>query len=411
MVPTAELVLAVARQLGAEPDDPPLPSPLRPLLRFRGRPAERTVTTVREVLDGSPEFRERVARVLEDLDDPDPVARLVVLRPDGWERELADRVTRADRDRAERDAAEEDRTAQRRLEGVESALADRDAELARRDEELTGVRRELDRERGRRVAAERDAAERLGELEDRRGDLTRAVRELGEARRELEVLHAELRALRAESVPVTDPAMDAARSTAFDDLVDALAAVDRATERLRTTLEPPAEEPPGPTGSDAADAPRRRRRRVPVAIRRGVVEGSVEGIDQLLRTPGAVVLVDGYNLTMSAWPALRPAEQRDQVVRLLTDLRSRTGAEVHVVFDGGEVGERPSVQVPLGVRTHYSPVGVEADDVLIGVVPTIPVDRPVVVVSSDRRVRDGVRRFGANLVRSAELLAWTRAAR
>jgi hypothetical protein len=84
---------------------------------------------------------------------------------------------------------------------------------------------------------------------------------------------------------------------------------------------------------------------------------------------------------------------------------------VHVVFDGGEVGERPSVQVPLGIRVHFSPVGVEADDVLIGVVPTVPVDRPVVVVSSDRRVRDGVRRFGANLVRSAELLGWVRAAR
>ncbi|MBU6215779.1 MAG: hypothetical protein KGR17_04165, partial [Acidobacteria bacterium] len=59
----------------------------------------------------------------------------------------------------------------------------------------------------------------------------------------------------------------------------------------------------------------------------------------------------------------------------------------------------------------FSPVGVEADDVLIGVVPTLPVDRPVVVVSSDRRVRDGVRPFGANLLRSAELLAWARASR
>jgi predicted RNA-binding protein with PIN domain len=114
---------------------------------------------------------------------------------------------------------------------------------------------------------------------------------------------------------------------------------------------------------------------------------------------------------MSAWPDLGPAEQREQVVRLLTDLRSRTGAEVHVVFDGGDVGERPAVHVPLGVRTHFSPVGVEADDVLIGVVPTLPVDRAVVVVSSDRRVRDGVRPFGANVLRSAELLRWARGAR
>jgi len=413
LVPTVELALAVARTSGTEPGDAPPPAPLRPLLGFRGRPAERTVATVRRALEDDPVFRERVARALDYVDDPDPVAVLVLTRPDGWERDLAALVERIRLEHSEQRAAAEDSALQRRLDGVSAALGSREAELAERLSELANVRAELDRERARRSDAERAVADRSEELAAVAAERDRAVRELAEARRETAAVHAELQAVRAEPRAVLDPAAEAARRTALDDLVRVLEELDRAAGSLRASLEPP--EAPG-AGADLAPsgsrpASRVRRRRVPLTLRRGVVEGTVEGVDQLLRAPEVVVLVDGYNLSMSAWPDLGPSEQRDQVVRLLTDLRSRTGAEVHVVFDGGEVGERPAVHVPLGIRIHFSPVGVEADDVLIGVVPTLPVDRPVVVVSSDRRVRDGVRPFGANLLRSAELLAWARASR
>lgn len=417
LVPTVEFALAVARTSGAEPGDAPPPAPIRPLLGFRGRPAERTVATVRRVLEEDPGFRDRVARALDDVDDPDPVAVLVLTRPEGWEGDLAALVERARLEHSEQRAAAEDSALQRRLDGVSAALGSREAELAERLAELANVRAELDRERSRRGDAERAVADRSEELAAVAAERDRAVRELAEARREAAVVHAELQAVRAEPRAVLDPAVEAARRTALDDLVRVLEELDRAAGSLRASLEPP-EAPGDGAGAGAGLAPsgsrpasRVRRRRVPLPLRRGVVEGTVEGVDQLLRAPQVVVLVDGYNLSMSAWPDLGPSEQRDQVVRLLTDLRSRTGAEVHVVFDGGEVGERPAVHVPLGVRTHFSPVGVEADDVLIGVVPTLPVDRPVVVVSSDRRVRDGVRPFGANLLRSAELLAWARASR
>jgi predicted RNA-binding protein with PIN domain len=147
---------------------------------------------------------------------------------------------------------------------------------------------------------------------------------------------------------------------------------------------------------------------LPVRLERGAVDGTAEAVDQLLRVPGAVVLVDGYNLSMASSPTLPIAVQRDQAINLLTAAHARTGSEIHVVFDGGDVGERPSVQAPLGIRVHFSPSGVEADDVLIELVPSIDPDRAVVVVSSDGRVRDGVRRFGANVVRSEDLLAWAR---
>ena len=137
-----------------------------------------------------------------------------------------------------------------------------------------------------------------------------------------------------------------------------------------------------------------------------MLEGSPSAVDQLLRVPGVVVFVDGYNLGMTVWRSLAPAALRDRTVGFLTDVATRTGAEVVVVFDGGDVGQRLAVAAPLGVRTLYSPTGVEADDVLIDVVADLPVARPVVVVSSDRRVRDGVRRSGANVLRSEELWAW-----
>ncbi len=411
LVPTVELALAVARTAGTEPGDAPPPAPLRPLLGFRGRPAERTVATVREVLDADTVFRERVARALDDVAEPDPVAVLVLRRPDGWEAELAERVDRARNERSEQRAAARDTTLQRRLDGARAALAEREAELAARVDELRAVRSDLERERSRRVEAEREVAERSAGFDALAAERDRAVRELADARREAAAVHAELQAVRAEPQEVLDPVVEAARRSALDEVVRLLDELDRAAGALRVTLEPP--DTPGTDSAPGGSrpAPRVRRRRTPVQLRRGVVEGTVEGVDQLLRVPGVVVLVDGYNLSMSAWPDLGPAEQREQVVRLLTDLRSRTGAEVHVVFDGGDIGERPAVHVPLGVRTHFSPVGVEADDVLIGVVPTLPLDRAVVVVSSDRRIRDGVRPFGANVLRSAELLRWARGAR
>ncbi|MFM7509434.1 MAG: NYN domain-containing protein, partial [Actinomycetota bacterium] len=168
----------------------------------------------------------------------------------------------------------------------------------------------------------------------------------------------------------------------------------------------PAPTVPAATGSAATGSTRRRR---PQRLVRGAVEGTPAGVDQLLRSPGALVVVDGYNLAMAVWRSLSPAELRDRTVGFLTDVRSRTGADVVVVFDGGEIGERLAVAAPVGVRTMFSPTGIEADDVIIDLMAKVPAEQPVVVVSSDRRVRDGVRRQGANVIRSEELWAWSQA--
>lgn len=146
-------------------------------------------------------------------------------------------------------------------------------------------------------------------------------------------------------------------------------------------------------------------RRVPVALPGGMFDDSPEAAAHLLRTPGAVLVVDGYNVTMAGWPELPVADQRRRLVSALSDLAHRTATPVEVVFDGAEVEplSLPGATRQM-VRVRFSEPGVEADDVVIDLVGRIPAATPVIVASSDRRVRDGTRRRGANVVHARQLL-------
>ena len=76
------------------------------------------------------------------------------------------------------------------------------------------------------------------------------------------------------------------------------------------------------------------------------------------------------------------------------------------MFDGAELrmpGVVPST--PKSVRVSFSPPGVEADDEVLELVDQLPVTRPVLVASSDRRVQTGATRAGANVISNDQLLA------
>ena len=119
--------------------------------------------------------------------------------------------------------------------------------------------------------------------------------------------------------------------------------------------------------------------------------------------PHAHLVVDGYNVTKSAYPALALAEQRRRLVDGLVPLAARTGAEVTCVFDGAEVDGR-STSLQRGVRVVFSEPGVTADDKIRRLVRAEPRGRVVVVVSSDGEVASGVRASGARPVASAALV-------
>jgi predicted RNA-binding protein with PIN domain len=137
-----------------------------------------------------------------------------------------------------------------------------------------------------------------------------------------------------------------------------------------------------------------------------VVDDSVEAADHLCRVPGVAMLVDGYNVSQLGWPDLPIAEQRRRLVDALTELVARTGADVSVIFDGAESAWPAAVPTTSRlVKVSFSPGDVEADDVVLSRVAELDPTRPVLVASTDRRVRDGATALGANVISSAQLLA------
>jgi len=141
-----------------------------------------------------------------------------------------------------------------------------------------------------------------------------------------------------------------------------------------------------------------------------VRDDSAEAAAHLVGLPNVPLLVDGYNATLSTWPDLPLPEQRQRLVDALAELAARTGARPEVVFDGAPVvGGRPSTgPVRSLVKVTFTDPDVEADDVLIARAAALHL--PVVVASDDRRVRDGARAAGANLLGIEQLLAALRRA-
>lgn len=169
---------------------------------------------------------------------------------------------------------------------------------------------------------------------------------------------------------------------------------------------------PGPAPEPSPSGPQPRppapRRTSPADLPPGVAEGSREAAAHLLRTPGTVVLVDGYNVTKRVWPDAPIGEQRRRLVALLDELSARTGVRPTAVFDGDDVEDTGRREGTRGVRVEFSPAGVSADAMLVDAVATFVRDCPVVVVSSDNEVRRGAAQRGARVVHSEEFFAVAR---
>ena len=420
------------------------PPAIRPFLGF-ARLSPAALSAIARVVDQDDDFRARVAASV----DEGAVGRgswLWLTRPEGWQDDLAaieaqDSQRRASRAAEQREARDE-RSAARRLAATQAALTRAETVGEERRLELDRLQRELDDMRRARTAADARVAAleaTVADLEEARATAVRNLKEVegrlvGRAT-ELKAVKARLRELEAEAPgpgpetrrqePAPAEAGDAGATVPGPDLgavareltraaegaaglADGLAGLaaalgDRQAEAAASSLVP---EPagPGPAGSETAARPTRR---TPVALPGGLLDDSVAAAEHLLRTPDAVLVVDGYNVTMTGWPELGAAEQRRRLVALLAELAARTCNRVEVVFDGAEVdGGAVTVPAPARrwVRVRFSPPDVEADDVVLDLVAQLPAGRPVIVVSSDNRVRQGARRGGANLLYSRQLL-------
>jgi hypothetical protein len=196
---------------------------------------------------------------------------------------------------------------------------------------------------------------------------------------------------------------EAAQATA--QLTAALAAASAAAGRSGLVIEP--SEPPAARGGERDRAARSRRpRRVPLALPGGVWADAPEAALHLVKSPGVLLVVDGYNVAKLGWPGLALADQRSRVLDALDELAARYGTDVHVVFDGADVG--PAATGRRYLRVEFSPAGVTADEVIVRLAEDLPVERPVVVATNDGEVRAGARAAGANIVSSEQLLAIAR---
>ena len=427
----AEVALAVARRRLS--DDPPVPAPRRlvPFLGFAHLP-ERALGPLRRVLDED----EGLRHATRDATDEASVGRAAWLfldRPEGWEGELDRLIGVADEMAAGVRDQREESDARRRLQAEEQARRRAEEEVTELVRQLGEVKESLAAERRARRRAESDA----GRLRRRVADLASEVDERRRSQSELRLALDQARTGGGGDggrgtggglgAPVaTDEDGERRREERREDellihrdltsaVVDAREAVEVLSGALAeaarllvspaqaTTATPALARPRG--GSQSKGDAGLGRRAVPLPP--GTFDDSVAAAEHLVRVGRVLVLVDGYNVTKLARPDLSLVEQRGWVVDAAVELAARTGAQVELIFDGAD--ERGSAPADLGrrmgVQIRYSSEGIEADDVILDLVANAPVARPVVVASDDRRVQDGARRLGANVITSPQLLA------
>jgi predicted RNA-binding protein with PIN domain len=402
------------------PSVPKLPASLRKVADFApARRARLGGTAIRAALEADDEFRERVAAQvvaklpapLSDLTaapldaDPAELAALSwLVRPDGWETLLAEASARVAARAATAGAASEADLERLRgkVEAAEQALREartrHRAELADLKAENTRLRRTLGETRSAlrdaNTAAEKaeaaaDEARRQAEVASSAGE-----KEIRQLRSQLERLEAEAQSDRRAARSDRDEATIRARL-----LLDAV--IDAATGLRRELALPPISGAPadrieGELATEGARTPTSAGSLGPT---------SPALLEQYLTMPRARLIVDGYNVSKTAWGSSSLEAQRTRLLNGLAPLVARTGAETTVVFDAGASSSRPVVSSPRGVKVRFSPEGVIADDVIRDLVSAEPEGRVVVVVTSDQAVARDVVRAGARSVAAEALVA------
>ncbi|MCQ4195670.1 NYN domain-containing protein [Streptomyces sp. BPPL-273] len=399
-----------------------LPAQLRQYARFApNRRAKFAGNAMAAAVESDPLFRQRIGEKFRDaqpeladaLDtgspppaaDPlDVAAAAYVLRPHGWVKLVAaagEEALRADAERAD----EESR-----------------AELERLQEELVRAR-DHTRTETERLRAELDSAKR--ETESLHRKLRSALSDVKRGEAALRKVQAEMDAVRTEGQTQVSAAESETRrlKARLGEAEAALEATRKAARegrsvedmRVRLLLD---------TLLDSAQGLRRELALPPVSVRPAETVDAVEPgrmtpkdiaaralsdndpaiLDQLLALPQAHLVVDGYNVTKTGYPQMPLEKQRLRLLGQLSQLAAQTGAETTCVFDGAELAAPVLLAPPRGVRVLFSKPGVTADELIRQLVRAEPPGRPVIVVSTDREVADGVARAGARPVASAVLL-------
>jgi predicted RNA-binding protein with PIN domain len=403
--------LAAAALPGLPVDE--MPVPLRRVARFApNRRARLGGPAIAAQLAADPLFRQRISgRIVTEAGDlgaavaggvapaaadPVEVAALAYLaRPAAW-RDLVAAAGEAVRAEADGEAvAGQVREAEHRAARAEHDRAVARVEADKLRDELARVREELGqlREQARLTAKalrESQAAHRRASelLATEKGRATRIHTD-----HEAEVRRLKMRLAEAEAMAAAGKqAVKDARAIDDARVWLLLETIGQAASGLRRelALDPTDKLPADFVADSSADRPGS-----PERSRARAQDTDDPGrLDQLLALPRAHLIVDGYNVTKRGFAEMSLEHQRKRLITGLGGIAAQTGDEVTVVFDGAErvLGLPPS---PRGVRVLFSRKGDTADELIRQLVRAEPPGRPIVVISSDREVAEGVRRHGA----------------
>ncbi|MFJ1544724.1 NYN domain-containing protein [Streptomyces sp. NPDC088246] len=399
-----------------------LPAQLRQYARFTPtRRAKFAGNAMAAALEGDALFRRRIGERLKEgqpeltaaleagsppaaADPVDVAAAAYVLRPAGWVKLVTAAGEEARRAGAERADEESRRELERLREELAQARSQTKSETERLRGELDAARKEVESlqrklrsvvnevKRGeaalRRSRAEADAvrSEAAAQVSAAESESRRLKARLGEAEASVE---AGRRAAR-EGRSVEDMRLRLLLDTVLD-----------AARGLRRELALP---PSSIRPADSVDAVEPGRMSPKDIAARALSETDPALLDQLLALPQAHLIVDGYNVTKTGYPQLPLEKQRLRLLGGLAVLAAQTGAEMTCVFDGAELAAPVLLAPPRGVRVLFSKPGVTADELIRQLARAEPPGRPVVVVSTDREVADGVAKAGARPVASVLLL-------
>src|SRR5262245_39242104 len=123
-------------------------------------------------------------------------------------------------------------------------------------------------------------------------------------------------------------------------------------------------------------------------------------------------LVDGYNLAHASGDLRGKAgphgleRARSALTARLARGHSDHPGDVTIVFDAKHSpGETPREELVCGMHVWYA-IGEEADDLIERLIRSESVPKRMVVISSDRRIKDAARRRGCVVMTAHEYLDW-----
>lgn len=377
-----------------------VPASLRPVVAHPGKLVRHLVAPLVEAIDEHEWLRERSLEAWPEADTepgaPDRASALFLRRPSGWEFELAQIAHERGTVQGAADVGKTDREV-KNLEKALAAAKDREAKARKRSEALEAEMRQLRKQMADPIRSERAAesraradleAEQARAATDRAGleeRLSGAVNEADTLRREL----IEIRRDRAAVLRRLEESRGGAAWTDRDPIAMATHFDDMAAQ-ARLSRDTPEAEGEGTV--------------TPFALPAGVSPDQAEAIDALTRHRGALlVLVDGYNVGLKLSDGTAP-EIRERLHDALDRIVTLSdGALRPVVIWDSAVEESGSVRRGR-LEVRFPPAGRSADDEIVELAQQS--DIPVVVLSSDREVRELSEAAGAMPLWAEAFVRW-----